>query len=53
MPLTVKHLASDAHEGGEDRRLAEIDKYLTDAQKAEVISTSESKTSSMTITKGV
>ena len=31
--------------------LAEIDKYSTDAQKAEVITPSESKTRSMTISK--
>jgi hypothetical protein len=33
--------------------LADIDKYLTEAQKAEVITKSESKTRSMTISKRV
>lgn len=53
MPLAVKHLGVDTFLKVAKIGLADIDKYLNEAQKAEVIETTESLTRSMKILKRV
>lgn len=53
MPLAIKHLGVETFLQVAKVSLSDIDKYLNDAQKAEVIETSESTTRSMKIMKRV